>query len=193
MTGLVHQDIDMILAWRCSPELTMNKNLPSMFRAFLGYTVICLWRKAKVFFCQLKFLHLVAQALDSRETPPGASLNLPPGALNLPPGAPLSLPPGALNLPPDPPKTFSPGAPNLPLGALNFPVPPGAPKTFPPGALKASPAAPKLFTTAPPSLPSGFPLRLLSGVPLRLLSGVPKLVPGVSPNIRSLTSRTLSS
>ena len=189
MTGLDHQDIDIILAWRCSPELTMNRNLPSMFRAFLGYTVISLWRKAKVFYCRLKFLHLVAQALDSRETPPGVPLSLPLGALNFP------VPPGA-------PKTFSPGAPlNLPPGALNFPVPPGDPKTFPPGALKASPAAPKLFTTAPPSLPSGFPLRLLSGVslrllsgfPLRLLSGFPKLVPGVSPNIRSLTSRTLSS
>ena len=30
------------LTCRCSPELTMNKNLPSMFRAFLGNTVILL-------------------------------------------------------------------------------------------------------------------------------------------------------
>ena len=34
----VHQDPTC----RCSPELTMNKNLPSMFRAFLGNTVIFL-------------------------------------------------------------------------------------------------------------------------------------------------------
>ena len=177
----------MILAWRCSPELTMNRNLPSMFRAFLGYTVICLNRKAKVFFCQLKFLHLVAQALDSRETPPGAPLSLPPGALSLPLGAPLNLPPGApLNFPPGDPKT-SPPAPKLFTAA-------------PPNLLPGD--SPRPLSCVPLRLLSCVPLGLLAGVPLRLLScvpksfsGAPKLVPGASPcpNIRSLTSRTFSS
>ena len=143
----------------------MNRNLPSMFRAFLGYTVICLWRKAKVSFRQLKFLHLVAQALDSRETPPGAPLSLPPGALNfpVPPGDPKAFPPGALKASPAAPKLLTAAPPSLPSG---FPL----------------------------RLLSGVPLRLLSGVP-KSFSGVPKLVPGVSPcpNIRSLTSRTFSS
>ena len=83
-----------ILAWRWSPELTINKNLPSMFRAFLGYTLIFLRRKANIFFFQLKFLHLVPQALDS-----------PCPNLVVFPTAPLSLPPAA-------PKTF-PAAPKL--------------------------------------------------------------------------------